>query len=183
VLTLLADRDSIRQPNSSRTLKRMQGTARRDSPRSGNSHKGTRCLKACVDSRRVSRVEVSPAYVIHFDPFTAASGTASVFYDANLAVRGFLAAPGGAWPCSHRQTAALDRGPTRSSTHSQNRRRGNRVGIRAPAGICDQQLFRSNGLRLCVSDCIDKRVCRWRRRHFAAQNAVCGDFRTVERVH
>src|ERR1700683_473009 len=74
---LSVDCDSIRQPNSSRTLRRMRGTARRDSPRNGNSHKGTHCLKAYVDSRRGSCAEVSPALVIHFDPFPAASGQES----------------------------------------------------------------------------------------------------------
>jgi hypothetical protein len=86
----------------------MRGTARRDSPRNGNSHKGTRCLEAYVVSSRDSCVEASPANVIRLDPSPAASGTASVFYDANVAVRVFLAAPGGAWPSCHRQTAALD---------------------------------------------------------------------------
>ena len=144
----LAVRDSTRQPNSSRTLRRKRGTARRNSPRSGNPHKDMRCLKAYVEPRRMSCADVPPAYVVLFDPFSAGSCAASAI-----------------------------------STHLQSRRRGNQRRIRAPATICDCQLVRSDGLRLCVSDGIDKPVRRFRRRHFAAQNAVCGDVMPVECIH
>jgi len=55
--------------------------------------------------------------------------------------------------------------------------------LRRTQRIHDCWLLRSNGLRLCVSDCIDKRVGRCGRGHFAAQNAVCGDVNSVERIH